>query len=202
MYVKQRGFPDWYSPSQCLWSSATSIDGKVAINAHYTDFEHLFREVLEVPSLNLTMIYEELLGVPSSGSTTERVKDLLLNFSSLLPGEVSPPTPGRLRQRRIFPIKPPEGRNTTLGTSETEFFIVDRDDLFTAFGDRVQCFDFSLKDVCRLRPFIDWVRLESRYLSRCVEEVSKVRGGTEWPIRESKRDIKNKAYGLLRYIRP
>lgn len=174
----------------------------MAINDHYTDFDHLFREVLQVPSLNLTMIYEELLGGLSSGSTTERVKDLLLNFSLLLPAEANPPPPKRLRQSQIFPIKPPGRNNTTLGTGKTEFFVVDREDLFIAFGDRVQCFDFSMKDVCRLRPFIDWIGLESRYLSRCVEEVSKVRGGTEWPIRESKRDIKNKAYGLLRYIPP
>lgn len=198
MYVERRGSSDWYSPSQCLWSSATSIDEKVAINDHYAEFEHLFREVLNVPSLNLIMVYEELLGASSSGATTERIKDLLLNFSSLLPSEGNPPAPGRLLRHRIFPVKAPGERNTTTCTAETEFFIIDREDLFAAFGDRVRCFDFSLKDACRLRPLIIWAGFESRYLSRCVEEVSKVRGGMQWSTQDSNRDVKNKAYGLLR----
>lgn len=198
VYVERRGSSDWHSPSQCLWSSATSINGKVAINDHYAEFEHLFRKILNVPSLNLTMVYKELLGAPSSGATTKRIKDLLLNFSSLLPAESNPPAPGRLRQRLIFPIKAPGERSTTTCTAETEFFINDREDLFAAFGDRVRCFDFSLKDACRLRPLIIWAGLESRYLSRCVEEVSKVRGGMQWPTQDSNRNVKNKAYSLLR----
>src|SRR5690606_33923289 len=98
----------------------------------------------------------------------------------------------------IFPVKAPGERNTTTCTAETEFFIIDREDLFAAFGDRVRCFDFSLKDACRLRPLITWAGFEDRYLSRCIEEVSKVQGGMQWPTQDSNRDVKNKAYGLLR----
>lgn len=148
--------------------------------------------------MTLAMVHVSLMDAASSGATTEQVKQLLLEFNALLQKETNPPSSGRLCQRRVFPVKSPGNNNATLCSRETEFFIVDRDDLFAAFGDRVKCLDFSLSDVCLLRRFITWAGLEPRYLSRCVDEVSRVQGGVEWPLRDPKRDVRNKAYGLLR----
>ena len=170
----------------------------MAIKDQYAEFEKLFTSVLGVPSVSLTMVYDSLMDAATGGATTERVKQLLLDFNTLLRNETKPPSPERLLQRRIFPVKFPSG--ATLCLRETEFFIADRDDLFAAFGDRVRCLDFPLGDVCRLRPFIAWAGLETRYLSRCVEEVSRVQDGVEVPLRDPMRDIKYKAYGLLRYV--
>jgi hypothetical protein len=55
-----------------------------------------------------------------------------------------------------------------------------------------------MQEICRLAPFIMWAGLEMRYLSRCVRESSRVAGVIERPISERNRDIKTKAYGLLR----
>ena len=197
VYAEMGGTPGWYSPSQCLWSSTTSIEGKVVIKDQHAEFDKFFTSVLGVPRVDLAMMYDSLLDAATSGATTEQVKQRLLDFNALLRNKTEPPSPRRLLQRRIFPVK--SGGATRL-SRETEFFIVDRDDLFAAFGDRVMYLDFSLSDVCRLRPFIAWAGLETRYLSRCVNEESIVQGGVEVPIRDPKRDIKYKAYGLLRYI--
>ena len=203
MYVEREGSSAWYPQSACLWSSATSIDGKVAINDLFPKLKPLFKEVLGVPDMTLAMVYRSLLGAASSNASVQRVKELLLTFNSLLPGEPKPPNPRRLLQSRIFPVKlSGDGNTTALCSREMEFFIVDRDDLFAAFGDHVRCLDLSLNEVCRMRPFISWAGLESRYLSRCVKEVSKVHGGVEWPIRDSKRDMRRKAHGLLRCVSP
>lgn len=164
----------------------------------YAQFETLFTIVLRVPRITLAMVYDSLVDAASNGATIERVKELLLNFNALLREETEQPKPDRLLQRHILPVRLPRHGDTALFSRDTEFFIVDQDDLFAAFGSQVKCLDFSLQETCRLRPFIGWAGLEPRYLSRCVDEVSKVNGGVERPLRDPKRDIKRKAYGLLR----
>lgn len=177
-----------------------SIEGKVTINEEYAQFDTLFTVVLGVPRVDLAMVYDSLLAVASNDATVERVKELLLDFNALLREETEPPKPGRLLQRRILPVKLPSDGDVILSARDTEFFIVDQEELFAAFGSQVKCLDFSLQEVCRLKPFIVWAGLESSYLSRCVQEVSRVNGGMEWPLRDPKRDIKKKAYALLRYV--
>jgi hypothetical protein len=203
VYVEREGPPPssaWRRPSACLWSSATTIDGKAAINTLYPELEQLFTTVLWVPRMTLAMVHEELLGAAASGNaSTERIKQLLFTFNSLLAGGSKPPPPGLLLKCRLFPVRlPGGGGEVKLVSAETEFFIVDRDDLCAAFGGRVRCLDFWLTEVCRMRPFLAWAGLEARYLSRCLEEVSRVNGGVEWPVKDPRRDVKRKAYGLLR----
>lgn len=196
--VDRHGSLTWHSPSQCLWSSTTCIEGKVAISDLYSDFEPLFKEVLGVNPVDLNLLYDSLLEAPSNNASIKKVKQLLLDFNSLLPSTKEPPAPGTLIQLRIFPVRSPGGE-TTLCSHEDEFVAVDREELFGVFGDRVRYLNFSLKQVCRLRPFISWAGLEAKYLSRRIEEVSRVvDGSVERPIADPDRDVRMKAYGLLR----
>lgn len=151
--------------------------------------------------MSLSTIHDQLLRTCASGSATVgRVKELLTSFNSLLPAAKTQPTPDKLLKCEFMPVTLCLFGESDLCTSETEFFIADRADLFTAFGERVPCLDFSLQEVCQLRPLIVWAGLESRYLSRCVHEASRVEGGVEMPISNPDRDVKRKAYGLLRYV--
>lgn len=99
----------------------------------------------------------------------------------------------------MLPIKSLDGR-ITLHKAQSTFFIVDREGPLSVFEEQADYLDFSLRDVCRLRPFISWARLESRYLSKCVSESTRVVGGIEHPIRNANRDLRTKAYALLRYV--
>jgi len=165
----------------------------------YEDLKDFFTGILGVQPVDLMMVYNSLLDLGSKNPSVERVKDLLRAFNSLLASNDNIPGPGRILQRRVFPVRAPKGQ-ITLCSSQVEFVIVDREEPFNIFRDRVKFLDFSLQEVCRLRHFIAWAGLEPRYLSRCVEEVSRVEGGIEMPITERNRDLKTKAYGLLRYV--
>ncbi len=190
----------WLSPSACLWSSSTSIAGKATISGLYPELKPLFTQVLGVSHITLDLVYEELLKAESVNASASQVKRLLRTLNSLLPTASKPPRPGRLLQSRCFPVRAPGESGAILISCEAEFFIVDRDDMFASFGDRVRCLDFSLNEVCDMKPFFEWAGLESKFLSRSIEEVSRVHGGIQWPIRDRKRDIRRKAYGLLRCV--
>ena len=196
--VEQRGHVKWYRPSECLWSSNINIDGKVYINDQYSEFKVLSTEVLGVRHINMAMVYDSLLVATSDGASVERIKELLLELNSLLITESKPRDPERLLRSLILPVRCPGDNSPSLYSREMAFVVVDQEDIFQAFRDRITYLDFSLHEACRLRPFIYWAGLETKYLSRCVEAVSKVQGGVEFPIRDPNRDVKRKAYGLLR----
>lgn len=198
VYVQEPGFSGWRSPSQCLWASTTNIDGKSAVRDQYADFEDFFTNVLGVRLVNLTMLHDQLIAAATKGAPPEQIKELLLDISSHLRSASNRPQADRVLQSTIFPVRCPGESGVTLCSKETEFFIVDREDLFDAFQSRVRYLDFSLKEVCDLSPFIAWAGLESRLLSRSVVEMSRVKGGVERPIRDTNHDVKTKAYALLR----
>ncbi len=199
VYVGQLGSSAaWFSPSACLWSSPTRLAGKAIIDGLYPDLKLLFTKVLGVSRITLDVVYESLLKAASVNTSANQMKRLLLTLNSLLPTASNPPRPDRLLQSCSFPVRAPWKDGVTLVSCEAEFFIIDRDDMFAIFGNRVRCLDFSLHEVCLMKPFIEWAGLESKYLSRCIEEVSRVHGDVQWPIRDRKRDIRRKAYGLLR----
>ena len=201
MYVESGSSSAWYRRSQCLWSNLTSIEGKISIDGIYPELESLFTDIIDVNRVIPGMIHDELLRVSCSGNATaKRIKELLTGFNAPLPTARRIPAPNKLLKCQVLPVRSPGHNDPPFCSSETEFFIVDRDDLFAAFGDRVRCLDFTLQEVCQLKPFISWAGLESRYISRCFEEVSTVLGGLQMPISEPDRDVRRKAYGLLRYV--
>lgn len=150
-------------------------------------------------TVDVDMIYNELLGVTSRQppATVNEIKELLMNFNSFIASGAHPPPPIKLLQRKIFPVKWPQGK-VDLASAKLEFAVIDRAGTLDIFRNRVRTLDFSLREVCRLRPFITWSGLEERYLSKTVKEVSCIEGRESHAVSPT-RDIKKKAYGLLRY---
>ena len=198
--IDRNGSTTWHSPTECVWPSTTSVEKKVAINVQASDLQEFFLNTLGVQYVTSTMVYDSLLDISSKFPSVERIKDLLRMFNSLLGSDDDPPSPSDLLKCNVFPVTAPD-RDTTLCSAQTDFVVVDRKDLFNIFKDRVKCFDFSLEEVCRLKPFIDWAGLDRRYLSRCVEVSSRVAADIiEAPVAKRDRDLKTKAYGLLQYL--
>jgi hypothetical protein len=151
-----------------------------------------------VKPVDLKMVYDELLNLASRVNVSiEEVKDLLCVFNSHLFSEKTDLNPGKLLQRKVFPVRGPDGE-PSLQTSRENFVIIDREGVCSGFRDLIQTLDFSLSEICRLRPFIAWAGLENRYLSKLVKEVSRLEGGVAQPISRPRRAVRMKAYGLLR----
>ncbi|KFA71989.1 hypothetical protein S40288_08084 [Stachybotrys chartarum IBT 40288] len=197
IYVPNQGPTDWYTPTQCVWSNGTRIEGKVSIDDHYGDLKKLFTGPLGVATLQLQMVFESLIDISSKNPTVQKVKELLRSLNSFLTSEKKTFPPDRMLEKPLFPVRSPDGQ-VKLCNAEDDFFIIDREEPFEMFQDRISFLDFDMREVCQLRPFFQWTGIESRYVSRCIEQTSRVGEGTETPVSDRNRDLKTKSYGLLR----
>ncbi|KFY91247.1 hypothetical protein V500_04776 [Pseudogymnoascus sp. VKM F-4518 (FW-2643)] len=60
IYVPLDDRPVWHKVSQCVWSSAARLRGRVSLNENYKDLEDLFVGFLGVKPVNLLMAIDEL----------------------------------------------------------------------------------------------------------------------------------------------
>lgn len=186
----------WHKAHECLWSSTTEIQGKVTLNDNYEELRDFFVDTLGVKTLNLQMVYDELLHT-SRQMTINEVKSTIWSFNALLQTEQDRLDPRPLLEARVFPVKFPDGTKALTSTG-TAFAIADRDYLDSLFKDRIRVLDYSLPEVRLLKPFFEWAGLTSRFLSACVKEITSVADGRRRPISLPNRDLKPKAHALLR----
>ncbi|KAF0329343.1 ino80 chromatin remodeling complex protein [Colletotrichum asianum] len=188
----------WHRPSECVWSNATKLSGRVSLNEEFEDLEIFFVDFLGVKPLDLSMAIDDLKSVATRASvTSSEIKDLIWAVNSLLPTVQKPPSSREVLKTKIFPIAYPNGR-VTVGTATTGFCVIDRESLRSSFKNKVNFLDFTLEQVARLRPFLEWTHLENRYLSRCVKEITSFHGGAATPITNPQRQIRHRAHALLR----
>ncbi|KAH7378152.1 hypothetical protein BKA64DRAFT_585931 [Cadophora sp. MPI-SDFR-AT-0126] len=198
IYFDHNGAPGWHKPSECVWSDTTHIHGKIAVNAQYSDLNYLFVEILQVPQLDLMMVHDQLLAANRLNLPVSEVKELLKTLNSFLRTEANPPSPSRLLNSRVFPVKEPSSGNAVLCTSNSQFVLVDREGPPSRFIRLVKVLDFTLPEIRQLKPLLSWTRLESRYLSQRMREISRVGDGLQRPISQPHRDLRRKADALLR----
>ncbi|KAF5001525.1 hypothetical protein FGRMN_996 [Fusarium graminum] len=196
IYCETRhGESGWYMVSDCLWSSETIIRGKAILDECWEAYESFFVGKLGVKLLTLQMVYDELR--QSAGDNMEEIKVALLSLNGLLQTETTYLDPEPIRQAKVFPVRYPTG-TVVLSSVSVDFAIGDRDKLRTIFCDKIALLDFGMEDVRRLRPLIDWLRLQDRYLSNSVEETTFISSESERPISTPNRDLKRKAYHIVR----
>ena len=144
------------------------------------------------------MAIDELKEAGGRQSTSiQDIKESIWTVNSLLPTSTKLPKPEKVMENCIFPIKLPNGISTR-GSITTEFSIVDRENLGELFRTKVKLLDFTLQEVVRLRPFLNWMHLDTRYLSQCVKEITSFHGAAARLISDPNRQIWNRAHALLR----
>ncbi len=186
--------------SECVWSSAAKLRGRVSLNDDYGDLKELFVDFLGVKPVDLAMAIDELKEAGSKPSTeVEEVKESIWTVNSLLPTQSKPPNHQEVAKSSIFPIRQPNG-TVTRGSEATEFFIVDREPYRQSFETKVKFLYFTLDEVVKLRPFLNWMRLEDRYLSHHVREITSFPGAGAKLISNPERQIRNRAHALLRSV--
>ncbi|KAF5589156.1 ATPase-like ATP-binding domain-containing protein [Fusarium pseudocircinatum] len=191
----RRGESGWYKTSDCLWSSETVIRGKAILDECWEAYENFFVGKLGVKLLTLQMVYDELR--QSSGTNTEETKVAVLSLNGLLQTDTTRLDPEPIRQAKVFPVRYPTG-TVVLSSVSVDFAIGDRDKLKTMFRDKVALLDFEMDEIRRLRPLIEWLGLQDRYLSNSVEESTFICSDSERPISTPNRDLKRKAYHIAR----
>ncbi|KAL2873660.1 hypothetical protein SGCOL_011142 [Colletotrichum sp. CLE4] len=198
IYVPSDDASSWYKVSQCVWSSAAKLRGRVSLTDDYKDLEEIFVGHLGVRPVDLAMIIDELRQVAARDSTTvNEIKDFIWIINSLLPSGKTSPVPQDILRVRIFPVRYPNGR-VQVRAYDTDFFIIDRESLGSSFESKVKLFDFKLEQVARLRPYIEWLNMQGLYISSCVEEITSFMGGKATTTSNPERQIHNRAHAMLR----
>ncbi|RYP77160.1 hypothetical protein DL770_007110 [Monosporascus sp. CRB-9-2] len=186
----------WCRPSQCLWSRPTAIRGRVNLSTEYNaSFEEFFVDILGVRRLEASIVYSELLALSAEEATVTHVKSLLWILNSQLEMEPLDCPPQNLLRRPILPVRGVDGR-VSLQPEDAEFAIVDRKRLGEIFHDDIPFLDFTINEICQLKPLLMWASLEDRYLSRLVRETSALESRGTFSISEPRQDIRRKARGI------
>lgn len=200
IYVGSNEGTSWRKTTQCVWSTAARLRDMVSLNNEYEDLEDFFVDVLGVKPVTLKMAIDELTDAGRRRIvSTEEVKASLLTVNSLLFSESGEKPEAKLEGENIFPVRHPGGQVLCV-SAETQFFVVDREPLRSPFENRVRLLDFSLEEVVRLRHFLEWVRIEDRYISRCVRQMTSVEETGAQAIPRLERRFRYKAHALLRLV--
>ncbi|KAI0385044.1 hypothetical protein F5Y04DRAFT_204258 [Hypomontagnella monticulosa] len=199
IYIPSDDGPAWHKISHCVWSKAAKLRGKVSLNDEYEDLEDLFVHFLGIKPVDLPMAIDELKATGDRiFASVSEVKESIWTVNSLLSfPDSTPPKPSTIAKSSIFHIRNPNG-SVTRGNPSDEFFIIDRESLQQYFKAKVKLLDFTLDEVVRLRPFFEWMRLNNRCLSHCVKHITSFPGDGASPISNPNRQIRDRAYSLLR----
>lgn len=174
----------------------------VTLVEHYEDLECFFVKFLGVKTLTLEMIYDELIRLGSSPTATvaDSVDKIMAMNSYMI--DMDPATyPNREKmiKAEVLPIRYPDG-SVELASAESDFFIVDRTHLGAMFAAKIQTLDFDSDATCRLRPFIEWLGMDQKYLSSQIREITRVNEEDKQPLGKKyrEREIFSKAHALYR----
>lgn len=202
VYVPTNQGFSWCRLSDCLWIESTSIDQKFAIRSHYEELESFFVDFLRVPTVSFKMIHDELLAETNGKRTRELqpIKGRLRQLNDFLRGMCPVPDSSKLMKAKCLPIRTAD--NVVLfGSASMDFLINDRQELHQVFSSQVRFLDFSLDEVCRLGPLINWLGLSAKYASKSVEEVSRVLDRSDETCNSNRsHTMLHIAHGLVRYV--
>jgi hypothetical protein len=179
-----------------LWSSTAEIRGKVILNDHYEGLKALFVDALGVQTLTLQMVHDELLRATPQKTMAE-LKTTVWSFNALLRTERNSLSSELLMQAKVFPVRHPNG-SIELSPATIDFVIGDREYLIARFESKIKILDYTVEEVRQLKPFFEWTNLTTRYMSTAVIERTTLAPGVLHNIEMPKRDLKRKAYALLR----
>jgi hypothetical protein len=169
----------------------------LTLNELYHELQDFFIKCLGVKKMTAKMVYDKLMG---PGLSVEDMKQTLETFNSLLSvGKGTEFDPIPVLQKSVFPVRFSNGDVKFL-TGDDGFALLDRKSLSEDFKDQAKFLDFSLDEIRTLQPLIKWARLEERYLSKAVKEISSVDSNSTQRISSSYREIKRKARALMRLV--
>ncbi|PNP81519.1 hypothetical protein FNYG_05194 [Fusarium nygamai] len=187
----------WYKTPECVFYNECPSGDEIALEHHYPDMSPLFVSFLEVPKLSPSLLYQNLQNV---GNTTQPIPDLKKLLWSLLDTLAadtgsSSVDADKIRDCRVFPVKLPSGEVQPMNALG-DFCINDRPLYAAALKENANFLDFSVEEVHRLRPVIEWLGLTKRYLSNVVTEKTSVDESQGTEDKVLARDIASKSAAL------
>jgi len=144
------------------------------------------------------MVYKELLQCRLERSV-EATKAAIWSLNALLQTDHADVNSKPMLEASVFPVCDREC-TVTLEPATSNFAIGDREHLIERFSSGAKMLDFSMEEVRRLRPFLEWLGFMPRTLSAAVEEITSASGESKFPPVNNKRELSMKAHAFLRQV--
>ncbi|KAH6672240.1 hypothetical protein B0J14DRAFT_69385 [Halenospora varia] len=191
---------NWFSPSQCLWTSPVQIEGKAIIGNSYPErLKNFFLDFLEISPASLCTLVLELLSLTQRRPSISRVKELIWAINAMDPEPADLET---LLTSDILPVRILDGDSShiiILQAPQSDLAINDRNKLARVFQNTpgATILDFTLEEVLQLEPFLQALGLQNKYLSSMYDEETAC--GDEGVVDNNLTEkFRERAYDLLR----
>ncbi|KAG9497442.1 hypothetical protein J7337_010303 [Fusarium musae] len=165
----------WFKASECVFYNKCSSEDEISLESLYPDLSPLFVFFLEVPKLSPSLVYENLQNVGNTAQPIPDLKKLLWSLLDTLVADIASSSvyADKIRDCRVFPVKLPSGEVQSMNAMG-DFCINDRPLYAAALKAQANLLDFSVEEIHRLSPVIEWLSLTKRYLSNIVAEKTSV----------------------------
>ncbi|CVL01440.1 uncharacterized protein FPRN_11559 [Fusarium proliferatum] len=167
IFIPDGQYMGWHTSKEVLWSSSTDLCGMGTLDETYKTLRDFFVGKLGVQSLSLRILYDQLIKSPNC--SPQQMKQAIFILNDFLRIEPIFLDWQPIRNAEIFPVRDPNGM-VCLKSAKTDFAIGDNENLRVSFEKKISLLDFTLLEFHQLKPFFKWLKLEDRYLSRCVQE--------------------------------
>ncbi|KAG4253702.1 hypothetical protein FPRO03_07662 [Fusarium proliferatum] len=167
IFIPNGQYMGWHTSTEVLWSSNTDLCGMGILDDTYEPLRDLFVDKLGIQSLSLRVLYDQLIKSPRC--SPQQMKKAIFIVNDFLRSDPTSLDWQPIRNAEIFPVRDPHGK-VCLKSAETDFAIGDNDNLRVSFEKKISLLDFTLLECYQLKPFFKWLKIEDRYLSRCVQE--------------------------------
>ncbi|SCV57582.1 unnamed protein product [Fusarium fujikuroi] len=197
IYLPGQEAKKWYKVPECVFYSECPSGDEISLEYLYPDMSSLFVSFLEVPKLSASLVYQNFLDVGNTAQPIPDLKKLLWSLLDTLAADTVPSSvyADKIRDCRVFPVKLPSGEVQPMNVLG-DFCINDRPMYAAALKENANFLDFSVEEVYRLRPVIEWLRLTERYLSKLVTEKTSVDESQGVEDKVLAHDIASKAAAL------
>jgi len=164
------------------------------IKTFYVNLEDFFCRILNIQKPNLDMHVQALKELAASRPppSASKIKQKIMVISSMGP---TWDTVKALRRSNIFNVTKTNGQKALTDTT-SDFAIVDRSELGSAFDGKIRVLDYTIEEVRTCRPLLLALGLKSKHLSELVEETTTVRDGQV--NNQLTRAFRQKAYAIFR----
>ncbi|EXK81848.1 hypothetical protein FOQG_13716 [Fusarium oxysporum f. sp. raphani 54005] len=161
----------WLNAADCTWSPKLESPEINDLSRHYPELHDFFVNFLDVKQNDSGLIFDTLMNVSSLSPDCSRdntARGLLVAVSQRIPEFGHIFDKERFARSNVFPVSTADG--VLLCASTMEFSVADRQNLKEAFTGKLNLLDFDPKTVWMLDNLLVWAGLDSRYLSRHVED--------------------------------
>lgn len=191
----------WLNAADCTWSPKLESPEINDLSKHYPELHDFFVNFLDVKQNDSGLIFDTLMNVSSLSPDCSRdntARGLLVAVSQRIPEFGHIFDKERFASSNVFPVSTADG--VLLCASTMEFSVADRQNLKEAFTGKLNLLDFDPKTVWMLDNLLVWAGLDSRYLSKHVEDQGPA--DENFKSIELPYELSSKADQLLRYAPP